>query len=525
VRCLYDIAKVSQAREAADRLCGIVANESAEYSYKDFQCEAITALCRLDWRDEWFLNRLEFFLRERHTFESYATVAGLPYMTYDERIDELYRLALDSSNAAVAHHLLVEIAVSGVANRVEAVQCVLVSAVKPASGNETMRHALDALARLEWLAGETRQALLDLVLNHGQPAWVRTRAALCLRHSPAGNLVDQARGALYEADPMLRYAGLCLLAGCGALPNDCIDTIVDLAASDPDELVRSDAYELLAAHGYASLELTRSALYAGVRAGWESRLRYNAIQIARRGSLPIAVVDYLSELVDKHLQHTHRGDPQAVVGNARRNPGRVFADDDQEHAYNAALMLAYAGRWTQSVAAMLRAAANHPSNSVRGLVYQDLGLGGPAANLITLLLDAVAMETEFLVGLPSLYRTLDRITPLDEAGIEAVLDRAGSTDDTDVLAFCCQLVGDSVRAQSTPLPDELVERCFRLVTGALCGPAFQFSMGEDVGGPKMRDRVYDAVRAIGDAGWERFEQLNSLVAYPWRSDHPGATAR
>ncbi|MEU4085041.1 NACHT domain-containing protein [Streptomyces aureus] len=525
VRCLYDIARVSRAPEAADRLCKIVANESAKYDYQDFQCEAITLLCRLDQRDEWFLNRLEFFLRERHTFESYATVAGLPYATYDEPVGRLYQLALDSPNAAVTRKLLIEIAASGVANRVEAVQDLLVKAIDPARGQETMRYALEALAWLEWLSGATRQALLDIVLDGNHAAWVRTRAAFCLRHSPVGNLTDQARAALRETDPVLSYAGLCLLTGSGVLPNDCMNPIIDIATGHPDELLRSDAYELLAAHGYVSAELTHAAVLAGLGAGWDSRLRYNAIQIASRKELPAATEEQLSGLVAAHARDAQGDDPPAGAAGTRGNSGRIFSDDEAEVAYNAALMLALAGRWTPPVAAVMTAAVNHPSNSIRGLVYQDLGMGVAVANLVVLLLDALAQESEFLSGLPSLYGTLDRIAPLDEAGIEAVLELATSTDDIDVLAFCCQLVGDSLRAGTTPLPDGLMQRCFHLATRALCGPAFDLSRGEDVGGPKMRDRMYDALGAIADAGWEWFEQLNSRVAYPWRPDHPQAGTR
>ncbi|MEU5324072.1 NACHT domain-containing protein [Streptomyces sp. NPDC021056] len=522
VRCLYDVARISQAPEATDRLRKIVANESAEYDYQDFQCEAITLLCRLDRRDERFLNRLEFFLRERHTFESYATVAGLPYMTYDESVGRLYQLALDSPNAAVAHHLLIEIAASGVANRVEPVQDILVKVIDPARSQETMRYALEALALLEWLSGATRQALLDIALEGSHAAWVRTRAAFCLRHSPVGNLMDQARAALRETDPVLSYAGLCLLAGTGVLPNDCMSLIIDIATCHPDEMLRSDAYDLLAAHGYASAELTHSAVLAGLGVGWDSRLRYNAIQIASRKALPTATEEHLSGLVEACARDPQRDDPPARAEFTRRNSGHIFSDDETEVAYNAALILAFGGRWIPPVAAVITAAVNHPSNSVRQLVYQDLGLGTAVPNLVVLLLGALAQESEFLSGLPSLYGSLDRIAPLDEASIEAVLKLARSTDDIDVLAFCCQLVGDSVSARTTPLPDGLMQRCFRLATRALCGPAFDLSKGEDVGGPKMRDRMFDALGAIADAGWEWFEQLNSRVAYPWRPDYPQA---
>jgi hypothetical protein len=52
---------------------------------------------------------------------------------------------------------------------------------------------------------------------------------------------------------------------------------------------------------------------------------------------------------------------------------------------------------------------------------------------------------------------------------------------------------------------------------SMCGPIFDWSMGEDVGGPLMRDRVYDAMLALFDIGGETLVELNRHVSYPWRT--------
>jgi energy-coupling factor transporter ATP-binding protein EcfA2 len=513
VRCLYETARTGQNTAAIERLRAIAMDDSAQFEYKDYHGEAVTGLCRLDHQEPAFLDRIEMFLRERTTFESYAVAAGLPYLAYNKRIGRLYRCAVNSRNGAVTEDFVIEIGLSGRANQITALQDALMDAVEKGSriGAERLVPTVcRVLGGLDWMSTRTRERLFRVVLDIRAQRWARMRAAYALRHHATDEMVERARLALREGDPVLRYAGLCFLRSCGVLPQDCVDSLVKIANSDADPEVQAVAFDLLAEHGYANPDLTQSIIQRGLLAEWNSSLRNDAIRIAGRGALPAAIAEELSSTVEEYAERISHGQYPEY------SPYDITRFD--EKAYNAALFLAHNGKWTDAVAAVLRMAAFFPSNTVRGRVYQDCGLGSqPSPELIALLLDALHEESEDLVGRPSLYTTLDQISPLTEAGLDVVLQHGMSTDDIDVLAFCCQLIRDSVRdAGQRPSPD-LLRRCFELVAKTMCGPIFDWSMGEDLGGPLMRDRVYDALLALFDIGGETLAELNRHVLYPWRA--------
>lgn len=510
VRCLYETARTGQNTAAIERLRAIAMDDSAQFEYKDYHCEAVTALCRLDHQEPEFLDRVEMFLNQRTTFESYAVVAGLPYLTYNSQIERLYRSALNSSNGAVIEKFVIEIGLSGRANQITALQDALMDGVE--TGRERLvPPACSVLGELDWMDTTIRERLFRVVLDSRAQRWVRLRAAYSLRHHATDEMVERARPALRDSDPVVRYAGLCFLRSCGALPNDCVDPLVKIANSDPDTEVQATAFDLLAEHGYANPDLTQTIIQGGLHDRWNSSLRNDAIRIAGRGALPAAVAKQLSSTVQERAEQI----------NSEQYPeqGPDHATRFDEKAYNAALILAQSGRWTAPIATVLRNAAMFPSNTVRGRVYQDYGLSSqqPHPELIALLLDALDEESEYLVGLPSLYTTLDQIAPLNAAGLDVVLRHGMSTDTIDVLGFCCQLAGNSARDAEHPPSADMLQRCFELVTRTMCGPIFGWSMGEQVGGPLMRDRVYDALLALFDIAGETLAELNTHVPYPWRT--------
>jgi hypothetical protein len=188
----------------------------------------------------------------------------------------------------------------------------------------------------------TRERLFRVVLDSRAQRWARMRAAYALRHHATDEMVERARAALRDGDPVLRYAGLCFLRSCGVLPQDCVDSLVKIANSDADPEVQAVAFDLLAEHGYANPDLTQSIIQGGLLAEWGSSLRNDAIRIAGRDVLPAAIAEQLSSTVEEYAERINSG----------QHPGqsayRVARFD--EKAYNAALFLAHNGKWTESVA-------------------------------------------------------------------------------------------------------------------------------------------------------------------------------
>src|SRR5262249_48884248 len=148
--------------ECLEMLKSVALNSTEPCEYQDHRCDAISALCRLDCQDSVFLDRLSDFLLHRTTSESYAIVAGLPYMTPTESVRGVYRLATQSGNLAVREDFARAIALSGRHNTVEALQKSLIALTR--SGNTPMASSisLSALSTADWMADSTRRALLDI---------------------------------------------------------------------------------------------------------------------------------------------------------------------------------------------------------------------------------------------------------------------------------------------------------------------------------------------------------------------------
>jgi hypothetical protein len=513
IACL--LAMGLRRRESAiiSRLEGLVRNDSLPFAYGNYRCDALTALCRLDHQTSWFLGLLEFYRLERTTFESYAVVAGLPYMSDTPAVRQLCEHAIASSNLAVPIEFVRAILVSNRAQQSTWLQECLIRSFKVSTFDELRWLTLTAISRLGWLSAEVNEFLKNVVFDRQEEGWVRHYAADCLRQLGTIKLTEMAGGALIDDDSAVRYAGVCFSASSGVLLEPFVEPLLRLAKEDPDDGVRGDAYKVLADHGYANNALTSDFIVSALSAAWDSRVRTNAIQFAARDNITKGLSERLRGIVDEAARFSLR---DSVRGH------ELHPDGDLKDAYNAALILTQGGLTTDASEKILNAAIHHPSNRVRERVYQDFGIADlPSPVLLRLLIAAIEDENEVVLGKPSLYKTLDRIASISEEGLLALVEMCDKSSDDDVLGFCCSIIHRALEAPGFRVEPEIVRRCCVSVTRALRICVFDASNVGSSRSGKMYDDVFDALSFLAEIAGDMLQELNNNAAYPWRGGMPG----